>query len=201
MTNPFFQMLFSWKGLTFLLCLIAMLLLIKLFDIISKRNSKRKELRRAAAERARDENLNEFILNSHTSSTNKEKFVPYDVDYSQSDLNTSKQAKLASADVMVQIVERTELSSRKFVLNASKGITIGTTEGCDITFIGDGKEENQCQLRAFGKDVIVRDSTGETKNLLVRKKNRAIINNNGIKLMTGDIIVMGSVCYEISLVK
>ena len=193
--------LFSRTTVTVILGAILIVLLIYILKRYFRSKNKKKELRQAAADRERDENLNGVILNAHASATNKEIYVPYEVNYSQDKQDGANKKTKVGADVMVQIVEKTALSSRKYVLNATKGIRIGTVDGCDITYVSDGSIEIQCQIFAIGKEVVVRDLLGGSQLVLVRQKKQAIIDRNGLKLMSGDVIVMGKVSYDISLVK
>lgn len=195
------SMLLSRTPVVIILGAILIVLLIYLLKRYFRSKNKKKELRQAAADRERDENLNGVILNSHASATNKEKYVPYEVNYSQDKQEGANKSSKKGADVMIQIVENTTLSSRKYVLNATKGIRIGTLEGCDITYVGDGSIEFQCQIFAIGKDVVVRNLLGGPQLILIRQKQQAIIDCNGLKLMSGDVIMMGKVSYDISLVK
>lgn len=196
------------KGLYILIAILLLIAIIKVIKKISAFRARKKELRQAAEDRARDENLNSYILNSHSTVDNREAFVPYEVDYSRaaqeasaSNMGTRISGKLDGNAVMVQLIEHTGLSTRKFVLNASRGISIGTEEGNDITFISDDRQSYKCSIFCVQKKVFVRNEMLGTRILLRRKKQQAIVDEKGIGLKNGDCIVAGTVSYVITIVK
>ena len=196
------------KGLYILIAILLLIAIIKVIKKISAFRARKKELRQAAEDRVRDENLNSYILNSHSTVDNREAFVPYEVDYSRaaqeasaSNMGTKISGKLDGNAVMVQLIEHTGLSTRKFVLNASRGISIGTEEGNDITFISDDRQSYKCSVFCVQKKVFVRNEMLGTRILLRRKKQQAIVDEKGIGLKNGDCIVAGTVSYVITIVK
>lgn len=169
---------------------------------LSQIHNRKKELRQASSDRTRDENLNSFILNTHASTLNKPVYVPYEVDYSNSAAEANKSKSSANLKpVMVQLVEKTGLSKRKFALNVANGITIGTSNDNDIVFIADGQDSFCCEIRAVGENVFAINRFPSVRVILRRKKNQAIIDENGIRLLTGDELIFGSISYTFSIVK
>lgn len=191
------------KKVTILIVLTIIVVLIIVIKELNKIRQKKKELRQAASDRARDENLNSFILNKHATSANKEVYVPYEVDYSQAvqnpslNMNTLQKSKA----VMVQIIERTGLSERKFAMNASRGISIGTSKDNDITLISDDRNEYQCQIFAIGNKVFTKNAANGARIILRRKKEQAIVDTRGIRIKSGDILLIGSCTYTITIVR
>lgn len=159
--------------------------------------AKRKELKQAAEDRARDESLNNYILNSHASRNNKEAYVPYEVNYGAGE-GTNKQP--VPVGVMVQLIERTELSTRKFVLNATKGIKIGTDASADIQFTSGDGNPHMCQIFAIDKQVFVRNLQPSSPVYIKRKKQQAFVDDKGIKLISSDMIVVGHIVYTLTIV-
>ena len=203
--NAILGFILSDKGIIILGVIVAIIILIKILKVTMRRKEQKKERRQSAADRYRDEKLNSQILNAY-SDNNKESYVPYEVDYSKSAQEGKKQiepyetkTKKTSADIMVQIIENTELSERKFAINATKGIKIGSVSGSDISFSAD--EQYMCELKASNGVLFVRDMLSGSKLILKRKKKTAIIDKNGIKLQSGDQIIMGHVTYSIVIIK
>ncbi len=185
----------------------AALIIASVFIIraLIRRGVKNKDFRRAAEDKLRDENLNSVILNSHAGGGLKEVHTPYDVDYSKPSGNVRTDGGPdggAGRHMMVQLVERTELSTRKFMLNPAKGIKIGSDlQGNDITVMAEGVSPRQCEIFSAGDKVYVRSLGGENRTIIRRKKERAIVGQNGVRLLTNDIIILGKASYEITISK
>lgn len=186
---------------------LAFFLLIFFLKKYMKRREKKKEIALAAADRMRDENLNSIILNSYADRSNKkEVYRPYDVDYgspdkggggkgSRTDFSSGKQGQ-----PMIQLVEKTELSTRKFVLNPAKIIRIGSDlQDNDISVLAEGISPHQCEIFAGGGKVYIRNTGEGTRTIIRRKKQQAIADNKGIRLLTGDRILLGTVSYDITI--
>lgn len=183
--------------------ILLIIVLIRVLKKVSAVRAKKKEIRQAAADRARDENLNSYILNTHATVENKAAYVPYEVDYSRGrQEGTTQQLKnLDSRSTMVQIVEKTELSSRKFVLNASKGIRIGTSAENDISFFSGDQNVYQCEIFSVRGKTFVRNLIEGSRIYIRRKKNQAIVDNKGIELRNDDAIIVGNYTYIITIIK
>lgn len=187
---------------------IAVVLLVSfiLMKHLIKRRTRNKELHQAAADRARDENLNQVILNrNYPKEDNKLAKKPYEVDYENGSQEKSKGRNTESSKgkipIMVQLVENTELSTRKFVLNPAKGIRIGSglTDN-DIMISGNGIEEHQCEIFVAQEKIYIRNMGSRERTIVRRKKEQVIADGKGIRLLTGDIILLGNVFYEITII-
>ena len=193
--------LISVKGIYLLAGILFIVFLIRVLRIISNRKSRVKEFRQAAEDRARDESLNNVILNPRSDNTNKEAYVPYEVDYSASAQNgtVNTTSQVSTEIMMVQIIEQTELSKRKFVLNASKGIKIGSTSENDISFFSDSGTDFQCEVFSVNSHVFARNLNSDARIILRRKKDSAVLDTKGIRIKSGDTIIMDKNSYIISL--
>lgn len=168
---------------------------------------KKREIAQAAADRMRDENLNNIILNSHAATgSNKEIYKPYDVDYSNKDKGSSNRGSGhdisagRSGQQMLQLIEKTELSTRKFVLNPAKRIRIGSDlQENEISVLSQGVAPHHCEIFAAGGSVYIRNTGEGTRTIIRRKKEQAIADNKGIRLQTGDSILLGTVSYDITI--
>lgn len=185
---------------------LALFLLIFFLKKFMKHREKKKEIALAAADRVRDENLNNIILNSHADRSNsKEVYKPYDVDYSQDKAGREKRDRTdifagKQGQPMIQLIEKTELSTRKFVLNPAKIIRIGSDlQNNDISVLSEGVEPHQCEIFAAGGNVYIRNTGEKTRTIIKRKKQQAIADNKGIRLLSGDRILLGTVSYDITI--
>lgn len=183
---------------------ILLTLGITLLKKISKRNKRNKELTRAAADKVRDENLNNAILNNHSRGETKEVYKPYDVDYSNTNCDKGKKSKElskgAESHVMVQLIEKTELSTRKFMLNPAKKIRIGSDlHDNDIAVLAEGISSHQCEIFSAGDRVYVKNLSYENRTIIKRKKDQAIVDEKGIRLLSNDMIILGQVSYDITI--
>lgn len=193
--------------LLFIAAALALFLVLFLLKKFIRYREKKKEINQAAADRMRDENLNSIILNSHGGAGgNREIYKPYDVDYSSKDKSGSN--KGCSQDVaskkyggpMLQLVEKTELSTRKFILNPAKQIRIGSDlQDNEISVLAQGVAPHHCEIFAVGGGVYIKNTGDGTRTIIRRKKEQAIADNKGIRLQTGDCIVLGTVVYEITI--
>lgn len=193
----------------FLIAAVALVLffLILFLKKFMRYCEKKKEIAQAAADRMRDENLNNIILNSHAGTGNhKEIYKPYDVDYSSKEKGggnrggSQDMAALKHGQPMLQLVEKTELSTRKFVLNPTKRIRIGSDlQDNDISVLSQGVAPHHCEIFAAGGSVYIRNTGEGTRTIIRRKKEQAIADNKGIRLQTGDCILLGTVSYDITI--
>lgn len=195
--------MFFWDNkITFLIIICSLVILIIVLRKLIKANQKKKELRQAALERARDEKLNSFILNRYSPSDHKEVYVPYDVDYSdginglQYDLNN----RSVSNPIMIQIIERTGLSERKFALNASKGIRIGTSKEDDIEIISENRVMFQCELFVIKNKLYARNNMPASMIIIKRNKKQAVVDARGLGIKSGDTLLIGTYSYTITIV-
>ena len=186
--------------------LIACFIAVSLIKKMIKRNQKRKEIRHATEDRVRDENLNNIILNNHgNAKDNKEIYKPYDVDYRNGEQGKGSKSALdsiiESQQIMIQLIEKTELSTRKFVLNPSKRIRIGSDlQSNDISVMADGISPHQCEIFAAGNKVFIRNTGEQYKTIIRRKKEQAFVDNKGIRLLSGDKIILGKVTYDVTVI-
>ncbi len=189
------------------LVVILIVLLIIILKKLFKRNEKNKELKRATEDKRRDENLNNVILNSYADKSDlKEIHTPYDIDYSNpnGDSIKSNNNNLRKEDnqVMIQLVERTELSTRKFMMNPAKKIKIGSDlQGNDITVMADGISPHQCEIFSVRDKVYIRNLGQGNRTIVRRKKEQAIVDEKGIRLLSNDTIILGNASYDITIKK
>ena len=196
------------NNIRFILILVVIILLLTAIILIRKivrKKQKNKELRQAAEDKLRDENLNNVILNSHVGSKRlREVHIPYDVDYSNSggegNKNLLDNDKRKDNPVMLQLIEKTELSTRKFMLNPIKKIRIGSDlQDNDIAVLSEGVSPHQCEIFSVRDKIYIKNLSHENPTILKRKKEKAIVNEKGLRLLSNDRIILGSVVYEVTI--
>jgi len=170
-----------------------------------KKKSRSREIEQAAKDRVRDEKLNQMILNQ-VGEKAKGRSKPYEVNYeyaSSQDIDKrNKNQKNIENQIMVQLTENTELSTRKFVLNPKDGIRIGSAMvGNDIVLVNSEMADYQCEIFAVSDKIYIKSLSDIVRTIIKRYKEQAIIDGKGVRLLTGDRIVIGKVCYEVTIVK
>ncbi len=190
------------KVFLFIAVAFTLVLLIRWVKRLLRRQSKKKEIDRAASDRLRDENLNQIILNNHTGGVeNREIYKPYDVDYNGEGSGGLDNMNVKAGQTMIQLVEHTRLSTRKYVLNPAKKIRIGSDlQGNEISLVEKEIAPHQCEIFAAQGQVYIRHTGGSTQTIIRRKRQSAIVDKRGIRLHSGDWIEIGSVSYEITII-
>lgn len=190
------------KVFLFIAVAFTLVLLIRWVKRLLRRQSKKKEIDRAASDRLRDENLNQIILNNHTGGAeNREIYKPYDVDYNGEGNSAPDNINIKARQTMIQLVEHTRLSTRKYVLNPAKKIRIGSDlQGNEISVVEKEIAPHQCEIFATHGQVYIRNIGGSTQTIIRRKRQSAIVDKRGIRLHSGDWIEIGSVSYEITII-
>lgn len=165
---------------------------------------KRKEISRAAEDKLRDENLNHVILNGDVGNGQaKEVYKPYDVDYGNAggDKKNSGRSVRQDDHIMVQLIEKTELSTRKFMMNPVKKIRIGSElQENDIVVLAENISPRQCEIFAVRDKVFIKNLSSESRTILRRKKEQAIVDEKGIRLLSGDTVMLNGVSYDIMII-
>lgn len=192
-------------SIVILLILLVLVVGIVFLKEVIRRNQKKKELSQAAEDKLRDENLNHVILNSDIGNEQvKEVYKPYDVDYSNPNADKKvsvKNTKKGENHVMVQLIERTELSTRKFMMNPVKKIHIGSdSQNNDIAVLSENISPCQCEIFSVRDKVFIKNLSSDNRTIIRRKKEQAIVDEKGIRLISGDIVILGKVSYDITII-
>lgn len=169
-----------------------------------QKKQKEKELKQAAEDKLRDENLNNVILNNHSDIKRLRKVhIPYDVDYSTSKGTNDKNLNDGigkESHIMLQLIERTELSTRKFMLNPMLKIRIGSDlQDNDIAVLSEGISPHQCEIFSVGEKIYIKSISHDNQTILKRKKEQVIVDKRGIRLISNDKIILGNVVYEVMI--
>lgn len=176
---------------------------IALLRKIILKKQKSKELSLATEDKLRDENLNQVILNQYADGSRfKEVHKPYDVDYSNvNGKDNADHVKSGERHVMIQLIEKTGLSTRKFIMNPIKVVRVGSgLQDNDINVLAEGISKHQFEIFAVRNKVFIRNLSSENKTVIKRKKEQAIVDEKGIRLLSGDIIFLGLVSYDVTII-
>lgn len=163
------------------------------------KKAKVNELRVIAEDKLRDQALNRALANDLYGNEKAEEHIeslPYEVDYNQSQLN-NRQAK--QEKMMVQITACSELSKRKFMIELKDVIKIGRGKENTIIVKDSKTLPVHCEIFRYVNDIYVRSYSGN-KTLLSRKKQQVYVDDKGIKVRTGDKIVIGNTILEITII-
>lgn len=164
-----------------------------------RQKSKEKELERIAEDRLRDQALNKALANdlygNKEIKTNIES-LPYEVDYNQSKLANQNKTR---GKMMIQITSCSELSKRKFMIELDRVIKIGKSKENDIVIKSQNALPVHCEIFRYQNHAYIRDFSGN-KTLLHRKKQRVYTDEKGLKLKTGDQILIGDTVLEITII-
>lgn len=146
----------------------------------------------------REEALNRMILNERSLiSERNASYDPYEISYE----SRSPVSAVNAGRLMVSLEEKNELSTKKFVLNPVRGIRIGSgQQGNDVVVQGDGIAEYQCELFSENGKVFIRSKNKTSPTILQRRKQRVIVNGSGLRVLTGDRVLIGKVIYTVTLI-
>ncbi len=82
---------------------------------------------------------------------------------------------------------------------AGAGIIGSDQQENDISVLAQGVAPHHCEIFAAGGSVYLKNTGEGTRTIIRRKKERAIADNKGIRLQTGDSILVGAVSYDITI--
>lgn len=157
---------------------------------------RRKEERQQAVRRLREDALDQMLENplvegNNTFSKNKR---PIKVEYIK-DLKDKKEV----SGGMFELKEMTELSERVYIYRNGEVVSIGYQYG-GISVLPDNAEKNSicCQIFFYRGDNYLR-SLNKSTVCLKRKKRKTEVNQNGIRLKSGDVFTVGKSVYQINL--
>lgn len=190
-----------------ILGILATLFVVIVFSLINKKRREKKVKIQIASDKIREEALDKLILNKETEIRKDEKtfaavpvVVNYDVN-SIEKINAFEKKKTKRKKVMVQILENSELSARKYVFDPRKGIFLGSKVGKNHIVVSDSDiDERQCEIRENAGNVYVRNIGISGKLVLRRQKQSVYVEQKYLEIKTGDILVVGNVIYKVDLI-
>lgn len=189
--------------------IVAIIVLIILV-VVSKQQREKKEKELLANNKMREEALDKLLFNQEAALKKEEDTtfaaVPINVNYDVNALDKSigkstGKKKNKSKKMMMQIVENSELSVRKYMFDPKKSIFIGSKNGKNhIVNSSATVDERQCEIKEIQEKVYVRNLGHPAKVLLTRGKQMAHVEHNYIELKNGDIISIANTTYQIDII-
>ena len=177
----------------------AILGLVLLSRLIKRRNAK-KEMQRNVEDKLREEALDRVL----TDGRRQEKVsanVPFAVKY---DLDKRKKARgdeqQSVSEIMVQLIEHSELSTRKYMFHITDRITLGSkARENDIVITSAHVSERQCELFRIGTELFVKN-VGKTGSVQLYRKNRQMmVTREAVQLKNHDELRVGDFHYQITI--
>lgn len=185
-------------------CIVFVILFILLIKI-RKKNKKQKIMAIQAEDKLREEALDKIILNDKAQNDEGDVFSakPFEVNYDAASVEKhTEKAKKARYRTMVQIVENSELSSRKYMFDPSKGIHIGGKNGKNDIVVSDmSVDDQQCEIVLSSSTVYIRNIGGSRKVVLKRGKQQAYVEKKYVALKSNDVILIGKTIFRIEIIK
>lgn len=185
-------------------CIVFVILFILLIKI-RKKNKKQKIMAIQAEDKLREEALDKIILNDKAQNDEGDVFSakPFEVNYDAASVEKhTEKAKKARYRTMVQIVENSELSSRKYMFDPSKGIHIGGKNGKNDIVVSDmSVDDQQCEIVLSSSTVYIRNIGGSRKVVLKRGKQQAYVEKKYVELKSNDVILIGKTIFRIEIIK
>lgn len=155
-----------------------------------KNRQKKKEREQVFHEIHREQNLDELILNAAAKDLPRRESKAYEVNYADKKIESQ-------GEVWIEIEERTKLSSKKYMLDLTKPVRIGTDAyGNSIVIKGCGKQKYLCEIQMQDRQICIYNR-GKGKIQVIRKKERAYLGGQGLILNSGDVIQIEHTDYII----
>lgn len=167
------------------IAVIALLFLVKAWLHRRTWQKKRKEM---SMLRKRNEALNETLRNPQISLEEGTASGPMEVQW---DAKAIDDRYADQATMMIELVEFSAYSRRKYIFPAGQIIRIGAGAENHLILPREGVSEKHCEIFLLNKTVAIRNISSE-KVVLIRGKTSAFVNCDGVFLNNGDHIQLGT---------
>lgn len=185
------------KPLIMILIATAAAIFVIILRLVLRRRRWRKQFEEIAQLKQRDEALNEALRNPLMSAGSVGTKGPIEVSW---DDKAVRGPGSASDGVMVELIELSAYSRRKYIFRANQPITIGSGKDNQLVLCREGVEGQHCEIRMNGKKPCVRSMAG-VKTVLIRKKMSVLVSTEGVYLNNGDHIQLGESELQFRLFK
>ena len=166
--------------------IIVLVILLRQLFIWKKKRKKQEEISQI---KRRDAALTTALLNPQMKNARGGPEKPVEISWED---NISNNKREFSASIMVELIELSEYSSRKYVFNTDRTIRIGSGEENQLVLSKAGVRDFHCEIFMNGSDPCVR-SVSDAKTILHRGKNAALVSTEGVYLNNGDCIQIGEI--------
>lgn len=186
------------KNIITAVAVILLFLLIHLIIRLCRMYTQRKELTQQAQDRRREEKLDAILRNPQANDIQTaSESVPYEVDYSQEKEQAGEMAG-GKGVKMLQLTEHNALSKRKHMFSLEKPVCIGSgTQG--NTIVVPDVCSSQCEIFQYKSGIYLKETGEKQMTVLQRKNKKVYAERKGIRLQTGDQLVLGKVFFDITI--
>ena len=175
---------------------LPVLLLAFLLSALYRRRKKRGAEAEAAQIKRRDEALTEALQNPRVREQSSGRGGPVEIKWDDKAVSKGK----AKAATMVELVELSAYSRRKYIFHADSVISIGSASDNQLPLPREGVAKRHCEIFMDGSRPGARNVQG-ARTMLRRGKKTAPISGEGVYLKNGDRIQIGSAEVEFRLFK
>ncbi len=165
---------------------------------IRNRRKKTREEKFQATKKLREDSLKEALSNylePEQAAASATPYRPYKVDYS-----TGENQENGERLPLLQIIEKSKLSEKKYIFRANETVVLGIQFGMAGILNGLEQGIGCCEL-FFQKDVYCVRSLGKDEVSVQRNKQVAIVDTRGIKLKSKDTIKIQDTSFQVFYVK
>lgn len=198
--NMFTGILVETKYVIILLAVVVAIAAVIIIVTLSRSSSKKKDMRRKMDDRLREEALDKVLVGgSARRKTSKGAYeVSYDLD--QRTKGSQIHPEPEGASLMIMLTERSELSTRKYMLHVTNKITFGSQSSkCDIVVIGLQSNKIQCELFRIGGELFLKNTDPAGRVTLKRGHNQISVGGEAVKLLDHDVFSIGGCVYELTI--
>ncbi len=167
---------------------LAVILLLFVLRPVLKKKKLREQEKEMSLLQKRNEALNETLRNPKIKATESTAVGPMEVQWDEKAMDHQRTGRTS---VMVELVEFSTYSRRKYLFSAEQTIHIGSSTENQLVLPREGVVSRHCEIFAINGAMAVKTVAG-AKAVLARGKTSAAINSEGVLLNNGDHIRMGS---------
>lgn len=186
------------KPLIMILIAAAAAIFVVALRLALRRRKRRKQFEEIAQLKQRDEALNEALRNPQAGAAGSAQAKgPIEVSWED---KTVRSPGAASGGAMVELIELSAYSRRKYIFRTDQPITIGSGKDNQLMLCREGVEAQHCEIRMNGGKPCIRSLAG-ARTVLTRKKTSVLVSAEGIYLNNGDHIQLGESELQFRLFK
>ena len=180
----------------------AAAVLVALLVVLLKKRRRRREMEQNAEDRLREEALDRVLVGDRRDG--KRGTMAFDVKYDQDPRSRKNRGDAVGGQVpvMLQLTEKSELSTRKYMLHAEGRLSIGSQADCnDIVISGSGVEKRQCEIVRIGKQLYASNLGKPGQVLLKRARKQMVLEKDAVELRDNDVLYIGDFTYHVTILR
>gem|GEM_PF-3604784 len=165
----------------------AAALLVVVLSALSRRRKKRKEFQEMSQIQRRNEALNNALRHPNRKEEQSGPETPMEISWD----DKAVKKKTAVQSLMIELVELSDYSRRKYIFRAGQSITIGCTENNQVVLPREGVADRHCEICMVKGRPCVKSASGVT-TILKRGKTEVLVSVKGVYINNGDLLHLGS---------